>query len=131
MTTAAPAILTEALSKSYDGALALLDLKEHYGVIGTKKAERIRDHLTRAIALSRKIIDPLNVDNALRNEIMNLNTLDLVCDKHELDWPIKGWKLNVPNILRLLFKPAEQRPRRISLMQSGNKPCRKSVITTR
>jgi radical SAM superfamily enzyme YgiQ (UPF0313 family) len=94
---------------TYDGALKLIDLKEHYGVIGTKKAERIRDHLTRAIALSRKIIDPLNVDNALRNEIMNLNTLDLVCDKHELDWPIKGWKLKVPNILRLLFEPEGRR----------------------
>jgi len=121
----------EIVRATYDGALALLDLKEHYGVIGTKKAERIRGHLTRAIALSRKIIDPLNVDNALRNEIMNLNTLDLVCDKHELDWPIKGWKLKVPNILRLLFKPAEQRPHHISIKQSDNKPCGKSAITTR
>ena len=50
-------------------------------------------------------LDPRNVDDALRDEIMSLNTLDLVCDKHELDWPIKGWKLNVPNILRLLFNP--------------------------
>jgi len=95
----------EIVQATYDGALALLGLKEHYGVIGTKKAAAIRDHLTRAVALSRKINDPRNVDDALRSEIMSLNTLDLVCDKHELDWPIKGWKLKVPNILRLLFAP--------------------------
>jgi B12-binding domain/radical SAM domain protein len=109
----------EIVRATYDGALALLDLKEHYGVIGTKKAARIRDHLTRAIALSRKINDPRNVDDALRDEIMSLNTLDLVCDKHELDWPIKGWKLKVPNIVRMLFKPAEQRSSLISIKQSG------------
>ena len=95
----------EIVRATYDGALKLLGLKERFGVIGAKNAERIRDHLTRAVALSRKINDPRNVDDALRDEIMSLNTLDLVCDKHELDWPIKGWKLNVPNILRLLFKP--------------------------
>ncbi|HSQ78864.1 MAG TPA: TIGR04190 family B12-binding domain/radical SAM domain protein [Nitrospirota bacterium] len=121
----------EIVRSTYDGALKLLGLKEQYGVIGTKKAERIRDHLTRAIALSRKINDPLNVDSALREEIMNLNTLDLVCDKHELDWPIKGWKLKVPNIVRMLFKPEEQRPHHISMKDSDNKPRGKSVITTR
>jgi hypothetical protein len=89
---------------TYDGALKLLDLKEHYGVIRTEKAEKIRDHLTRAVELSRKINDPGNVDDALRDEIFSLNTLDSVCDKHELDWHIKGWKLKVPNLLKLLLK---------------------------
>ncbi len=36
---------------------------------------------------------------------MNLSTLDLVCDKHELDWPIMGWKLKLPNIVKMLFRP--------------------------
>jgi hypothetical protein len=95
----------QIVKATYDGALALLDLKERHGVISSKRAERIRDHLTRAIALSNKIIDPENIDDALREEIFNLNTLDLVCDKHELDWPVKGWKLKVPNLLKLLLMP--------------------------
>ncbi len=90
---------------TYDGALALLELKEQHGVIGKARAARIRDHLTRAISLSKKIVDPGKVDDALREEIFKLNTLDLVCDKHELDWPIKGWKLKVPNLLKLLLTP--------------------------
>jgi B12-binding domain/radical SAM domain protein len=99
----------EIVRATYDGALKLLDLKERHGVIGIQKAERIRDHLSRAIALSRKIEDPENITAALRDEIMNLNTLDLVCDKHELDWPIKGWKLKLPNILKMLLTPRGQR----------------------
>lgn len=94
----------EIVRATYDGALALLDIKERYGVIGSENASRIRDHLTRAIALSKKIIDPENIDAALREEIFSLNTLDLVCDKHELDWPIRGRKMKVPNILKLLLR---------------------------
>ena len=93
----------EIVQATYDGALALLDLKERHSVIGAAKAARIRDHLTRAIALSKKINDPGNLTEELREEIFKLNTLDLVCDKHELDWPIKGWKLKVPNIVKLLL----------------------------
>ncbi len=93
----------EIVQATYDGALKLLDLKEQHRVISAAKAARIRDHLTRAIALSKKINDPGNLTDELREEIFRLNTLDLVCDKHELDWPIKGWKLKVPNIMKLLL----------------------------
>lgn len=93
----------EIVQATYDGALKLLDLKERHRVIARAKAARIRDHLTRAIALSKKINDPGNLTEELREEIFRLNTLDLVCDKHELDWPIKGWKLKVPNIVKLLL----------------------------
>jgi hypothetical protein len=92
----------EIVRATYDGALGLLDYKERYGVVARRSASLIRSHLERAVALSRKIDDPENVDDALREEIFSLNTLDTVCDKHELDWPIKGWKLNVPRVLRLL-----------------------------
>jgi B12-binding domain/radical SAM domain protein len=102
----------EIVRATYDGALALLELKERHGVIGAGRAARLRDHLTRAIALSNRIVDPARVDDALRDEIMNLNTLDLVCDKHELDWPVKGWKLKVPNILRMLLRPEGHRQAR-------------------
>ena len=112
----------EIVQATYDGALALLALKERHAVIGAKKAAAIRDHLTRAMALSRKITDPLNLDDALRGEIRSLNTLDQVCDKHELDWPIRGWKLKVPNILRLLFAPPGfPEPRRYAFCRNNVK----------
>jgi len=92
----------EIVKATYDGALALLDIKERYGVIDDRNAARVRDHLERAIKLNEKITGPHNLDDALREEIFSLNTLDSVCGKHELDWPIIGWKLNVAGLLKLL-----------------------------
>jgi len=98
----------EIIKATYDGALALLAIKERSGAIGEKNAARVRDHLQRAIRLNEKITDPGNINDALREEIFSLNTLDSVCGKHELDWSIKGWKINVPNIVMLLLKPSKK-----------------------
>ncbi len=111
----------EIVQATYDAALMLIDLKERYGVIEAKTAGKVRDHLMRAIGLSRRIADPVNVDDTLKREILSLNTLDLVCDKHELDWPIKGWKLKVPNILKLLFTPQGIVPCRTLFHQFKNR----------
>lgn len=102
----------EIVRATYDGALALLDLKERYGVIRPGKAKSVREHLNRAIALNSRITGPGNIDDGLREEICNLNTLDQVCDKHELDWPVKGWKLKLPNLVKLLLTPADTVGRR-------------------
>ena len=88
---------------TYDGALKLLAIKEQHGVVSEQTALKIRDHLERAIVLSEKITDPEHIDDELRKEIFSLNTLDIVCGKHELDWPVKGWKLKLPNIMKLVF----------------------------
>lgn len=101
----------EIVKATYDGALALLDLKERYHAIGKDNAKKVRDHLERAIRVNGKITEPGNMDNALREEILGLNTLDSVCGKHELDWSIKGWKLRVWNIIKLLFLRSVRKPR--------------------
>lgn len=100
----------EIVKATYDAALQLVDFKERYGVIGKQSALKIRDHLERAVKLNEKITDPAKVDDDLRDEIFSLNTLDSVCGKHELDWPISGWKLKVPNLIKLLLRPSKQRP---------------------
>ncbi|MGE5172496.1 MAG: TIGR04190 family B12-binding domain/radical SAM domain protein [Betaproteobacteria bacterium] len=100
----------EIVKATYDAALQLVDLKERYGVIGKQNVLKIRDHLERAIKLNEKITDPAKVDDDLRDEIFSLNTLDSVCGKHELDWPISGWKLKVPKIIKLLLRSSEKRP---------------------
>lgn len=115
----------EIVKATYDGALALLELKERYGAIRTGNAARVRDHLQRAIRLNEKIIDPGNIDAALQEEIFSLNTLDSVCGKHELDWSIKGWKVKVPNILKLLFKPSKNEACPPLLPLRENQPVRK------
>jgi hypothetical protein len=43
------------------------------------------------------------IDDALKEEIFRVNRLDLLCDKHELEWPVKGWKLNLVNLFKLFY----------------------------
>jgi B12-binding domain/radical SAM domain protein len=98
----------EIVKATYDGALALLAIKERYGVIGERNASMVRDHLERAMRLNKKITDPANIDDTLREEIFSLITLDSVCGKHELDWAIMGWKVKVLGLLRLLLMPEKR-----------------------
>lgn len=57
----------------------------------------------RALALVDKINDPGNIASDLREEIASLNTLDSLCYKHEIDWPIKGWRLNLFKIFGVIL----------------------------
>ncbi len=89
---------------TYDGALRLVDIKEKYQVIGKKNAAMIREHIEEAKVLIGRIDSSGLIDDATKAEIAHFNNLDSLCDKHELDWPIKGWRLNFLNLLRLLLK---------------------------
>jgi B12-binding domain/radical SAM domain protein len=93
----------EIVRATYDGALALLAVKEKYGAIRPDNARVVRDHLERAMRLSNRITDPTHIDDSLRGEIFGLNTVDSVCGKHELDWKMKGGKLRLWNVLKLLL----------------------------
>ena len=93
----------ELVKATYEAALRLLGHKERYGVIGKEKAAVVRDHTERAIKLVDRISEVGNTDEAVMQEIFRLNTFDSLCDKHELDWPIRGWKVNIMGIARLLF----------------------------
>ncbi len=84
----------EIVKATYHAALKLLDLKEKYGAIGKKKGAMVRKHALRALELNDKLNDPDNVAVGMRDEIASLNTLDSLCYKHEIDWPIKGWRIN-------------------------------------
>ena len=81
-----------------------LDIKEKYQVIGKEKASMVREHIEKAKVLIEHIDSSGQIDDATRAEILHLNTLASLCDKRELDWPIKGWRLNLLNIFRSLLE---------------------------
>jgi radical SAM superfamily enzyme YgiQ (UPF0313 family) len=114
----------EIVKATYDGALKLLEIKERYGAVSEKNSSTVRRNLLRAMRLNERITDPENIDDSLREEIFGLNTLDSLCGKHELDWSVKGWKLKVPQILKLLLTEAGRRvvPGRRQLPLLSNKP---------
>lgn len=89
---------------TYDGALRLVGIKEKYQVIDKESAAVIRAHIERAKVLIERIDSSGETDDATKAEIFRLNNMDSLCDKHELDWPIKGWRLHFLRLLRLLLK---------------------------
>ncbi len=89
---------------TYDGALRLLTIKERYRVIGREKASMIREHIEKAKVLIERIDSSGQIDEATKAEILELNSLASLCDKRELDWPIKGWRLNLWKIFGALLK---------------------------
>jgi B12-binding domain/radical SAM domain protein len=93
----------DIVKATYDGALKLLDMKAKHRVISTARAEMIKDHIVRSVRLIDRIDAAGRVDDSIRAEVMSLNNLDSICDKHELDWPIKGWRLNLMKLFRLLM----------------------------
>jgi B12-binding domain/radical SAM domain protein len=88
---------------TYDAALLLIDIKEKYLVLGKGKAEMIRNHIKRAKVLIERIDGSGHIDEATKAEILHLNSLDSLCDKHELDWPVKGLRLKLLKLFRLLL----------------------------
>jgi B12-binding domain/radical SAM domain protein len=94
----------EIVRATYDGALMLLDIKEKYQVIGKEKASMIREHIEKAKVLIEHIDSSGQIDDATRKDILHLNNLASLCDKRELDWPIKGWRLNLLKIFRSLLQ---------------------------
>lgn len=88
---------------SYDGALKLIELKVAYGVLDRDAAEEIKQHIRMAKDLMRRIEDAVVIDEPLKEEIFRLNRLDYLCNKHELEWPVRGWKLRLPHLLKSLL----------------------------
>lgn len=93
----------EIVRATYDGALRLIELKAAHGLLDGEEADEIRAHIRMAVALEWRIENADVIDGSLREEIFRLNRMDLLCQKHELQWPVKGLKLKLPNILKLLF----------------------------
>jgi len=94
----------DIVNATYDAALRLVCIKEKYGVIGEKSAAVRRQHIESAKALIQRLDGSGQIDDATKAEIFRLNNIDSLCDKHELDWPIKGWRLNFLRLFKLLLK---------------------------
>jgi len=88
---------------TYDGATRLVELKATHGVMEREEAEKIKRHILMAKDLIKRVEDAALIDDSLKEEIFSLNRFDFLCSKHELEWPVKGWKLNLPNLFRLLY----------------------------
>jgi B12-binding domain/radical SAM domain protein len=88
---------------TYDGTMRLVELKAAYGVMDEGEAETIRQYIRRSRELMERMAEITMPDDSLKEEIASLNNFDALCGKHEVRWPVTGWKVNPVNVFKLLF----------------------------
>jgi B12-binding domain/radical SAM domain protein len=93
----------EIVRATYDGAMRLVELKAAHGAMDRGEAEQIKRHILMAKELMQRMEDVEVIDDSLKEEIFRLNRLDFLCNKHELEWPVTGWKVNLVNVFKLFF----------------------------
>ncbi|CAH2032133.1 TIGR04190 family B12-binding domain/radical SAM domain protein [Trichlorobacter ammonificans] len=93
----------EIVSATYDGAEALVVLKERHGLVSAAESRRIREQIERARRVVARLDSGDPPDAALREEIRQLNRLDTLCGKHELDWRVSGSRYHLFRCITSLF----------------------------
>lgn len=100
----------DIVNATYDGAEALVDLKLCHGLVSSKVALEIKEHISRARKIVELLDRPGPISQELATEIHRLNGLDSLCGKHELDWGVSGSKYHLFRLITELFQTQPKRP---------------------
>jgi len=93
----------DIVNATYDGAEALVNLKQRHGLIPAADALEIKEHIARSRTVIKLLDRPGPVGHDLALEIHRLNRLDSLCGKHELDWRISGKRYHLLRGITALF----------------------------
>jgi B12-binding domain/radical SAM domain protein len=94
----------DIVNATYDGAEALVNLKERHGLILSADACEIKKHIARARSVVELLDQSGPVSKELASEIHRLNGLDSLCGKHELDWHINGNRYHILRFVEALYR---------------------------
>ncbi|MCL7454528.1 MAG: TIGR04190 family B12-binding domain/radical SAM domain protein [Anaerolineae bacterium] len=126
----------EIVDSTYEAGLRLNRLKAKYGLVGAEQAERTEARILTARRLIRRVDEIMSIEDeerrakllrAIKPQVDNAN-LSTVCDKAELNVPLKGLKLNLP---RAAWYFAGQMLRRLvpGYRANGTEPARGDVVS--
>jgi len=88
---------------TYDGTLRLAELKVAHGIMDKGAAEQLRQHTLMAKDILKRMEDADLSDDSFGEELSKLNRFDSLYGKHELEWPVEGWRVNLVNMLKLFL----------------------------
>ena len=88
---------------SYDATVRLAELKAAHGLADTGEVDKIREHVRLAKEIMERLETAEEIDDDLREEIAGMNRFDSRFGKHELRWPVEGWRINIVTMFRLLW----------------------------
>ena len=100
----------DIVNATYDGAEALVDLKQRHGLVSSVGAREIKEHIARARTVVELLDKPGPVGKELASEIRQLNGLDSLCGKHELDWRVSGKRYHLLRCIKALYHDQSPRP---------------------
>lgn len=115
----------QIVDSTYEAGLRLNRLKARYGLVDPTQAERTEARILKARRLIAQVDDLMGVQDAgrrarlmqaLKPQVDEAN-LSTVCDKAELNLPLRGLKLNLPQAALLFLRQTTRR----SLPQTQNK----------
>jgi B12-binding domain/radical SAM domain protein len=94
----------QIVDSTYEAGLRLNRLKAHYGLVASEQAENTEARILKARRLISQVDDIMTITDearrakllrAIKPQVDNAN-LSTVCDKVELNVPLKGLRLNLP-----------------------------------
>jgi hypothetical protein len=86
--------------------MRLLEMKRRCGLLDEETAGTIKARIGKAQELMGRIDASGTADESLRPEIRELFNLSSICEKKELEWPVKRRKVVKPaGVLRYLLSP--------------------------
>lgn len=94
----------DIVNATYDAAAAMVELKRRHGLIPAAEAAELREHILRARSVQALLDREAGVSPELAGEIRQLNGLDTLCGKHELDWRVIGGKCHIFRCITSLFR---------------------------
>jgi len=107
----------QIVDSTYEAGLRLNRLKARYGLVDPAQAERTEARILKARRLIAQVDDILSVQDAgrrarllqaLKPQVDEAN-LSTVCDKAELNVPLRGLKLNLPQAALLSLRQTARR----------------------
>jgi B12-binding domain/radical SAM domain protein len=88
---------------TYDATGRLAELKSAHGLMTKAEAEQVSRNMRLAKDVMQRMEAADVFDDDLKAEIAGLNSFDSLYGKHELKWPVEGWKVNLATMFKLFF----------------------------
>jgi len=80
-------------------------MKEQFGILDNGTARKLRRNIDMSLELLRRIDGKSSIDDPTKGEILKMNNANSLCDKHELDWPLKRGVIRLRGVLKQFSKP--------------------------
>lgn len=102
----------EIAMTSYEAARRLIEIKGHFGILEQAKTQELKQNIDESVELLERIDGKTGIDEDLRAAVLRMNGANSLCDKHELQWPVRNGLVRFGGVLKTLSRSSllERKP---------------------